>query len=80
MQIEVKLSGFLQRIGLPNGFRGGALEVADDANVSDALALLQIDERSPWLITHNDQLASRAAALQNGDKLVIIPPISGGTN
>lgn len=78
MQIEVQLSGFLQRVGLPNGFLGGTLDLPDGAIVMDALRLVGVDARSPWLITHNRALAQYGTQLQDHDVLNIVPLISGG--
>lgn len=78
MQIEVRLSGFLQRVGLPNGFLGGMLDLPDGAVVRDALKQVGVDDRAPWLITHNGELAQVGAPLQDHDVLTIIPLISGG--
>lgn len=78
MQIEVRLSGFLQRVGLPNGFLGGTLDLPDGAIVVDALRLVGVDARAPWLITHNSELARYGTRLQDHDVLIIVPLISGG--
>lgn len=78
MQIEVQLIGFLRQTGLPNGFMGGAVSVPDDATVADVLHRVGAGERTPWLVTHNGELARTATVMQDGDTLVIIPPISGG--
>ena len=78
--ITVRLSGYLKQQGLSTGFAGGSLELGDDATVTDALAAIGVTEKTPWLVTHNGELAVPDTRLEEGDVLVIIPPISGGTD
>ncbi|MFZ1471596.1 MAG: MoaD/ThiS family protein [Anaerolineae bacterium] len=74
----MQLSGFLRRTGLPNGFYGGTFHLSDGATVRDALRLAGVDARSPWLITHNGELAQYDTPLQDRDVVNIVPLISGG--
>ena len=78
MRIDVRLSGFLKRAGLPGGFTGGSLEAPEGFTVEDVLAQIGVTRRTPWLITHNGELAQFSTVLQDGDIIIIVQPISGG--
>lgn len=78
MKIRIELVGFLARIGLPNGFVGGELDVPDDTTLDTVLDQLGIAHNTPWLVSVNRRLADRDRVLIEGDVVKIIPPISGG--
>jgi MoaE-MoaD fusion protein len=61
-----------------------SLEVADGATVADAIAALEArhpiiaELRGRYRIAVNQEMADAAAALADGDELVLIPPVAGG--
>lgn len=78
MKIRIELVGYLSRIGLPNGYRGGELDVANQISLGDALLSIGVDEHTPLFVSVNQKFATRDQVLQNGDVVKLIPPISGG--
>lgn len=75
MRIQVKLMGLL-RDKTPVG---GALELADDATIEDALVALEIPVDSVHVFTVNGGLErDKQRRLATDDELTVLPPAGGG--
>lgn len=78
MRIRIELVGFLGDIGLPNGFRGGELEVADDTKLEELMTLLEVSDRTPLFSTVNGRRANLSVVLEDNDIVRFVPLIGGG--
>lgn len=83
MQVTVKLFGALREF-LPAGssYNSCILALADDANLSEVLALLPIPQSKTFLVIFNDQKIDRETYAETkvsaSDEIVLLPPIKGG--
>lgn len=83
MQVTVKLFGALREF-LPAGssFKSCKLTLADDADLSEVLALLPIPQSKPFLVIFNDLKIDRdvyaGTKVSATDEIVLLPPIKGG--
>lgn len=75
MRVEVELGGTYI---YDYGGRLHRLELPEGASVEDALNALGIRERIYIVIIRNGRAARPDSKLQDGDRLVIFPPIGGG--
>jgi molybdopterin converting factor small subunit len=55
-----------------------ALELPPGSRVGDVVRLLAVDPRLEPLLTVNDEPATAATPLADGDRLAIIPSVAGG--
>jgi len=78
MKILIELVGFLANSGLPNGFRGGELEVADGMKLEELMTLLKVSNRIPLFLTVNGQRANLSVMLRNNDIIRFVPLVGGG--
>ena len=78
MKIHIELVGFLGNIGLPSGFRGGELEVADGMKLEELMTLLKVSNRIPLFLTVNGQRANLSVMLRNNDIIRFVPLVGGG--
>ena len=83
MQIQVLyFAVFRERLAID----GEPLELAAAATVGDAIAALELRHpviaalRGHYRIAVNQAMTDAAAALADGDELVLIPPVAGGTS
>src|SRR5439155_11257098 len=76
VEVTVRLFAMLrERAGAPEL----TLELQDGARVSDALSeLAGLAEGLPLVMAVNREYADEATALDPGDELALIPPVSGG--
>jgi MoaE-MoaD fusion protein len=76
MEVTVRLYAMLrERAGVPEL----TLELPEGARVRDALASLEgIAEGIPLVMAVNREYADAEQALDSGDELALIPPVSGG--
>lgn len=81
MQISIEFHGVLRRLA---GMDQTSLHVSDAAPVSEVITALE--NKLPTLseilevtaCAVGDQLVHRHSPLSNGDRLILIPPVSGG--
>ena len=78
MKIHIELVGFLGNIGLPNGFRGGELEVADGLKLEELMTLQKVSNRIPLFLTVNGQRANLSVVLRDNDIVRFVPLVGGG--
>jgi molybdopterin converting factor small subunit len=78
MRIRIELVGFLGNTGLPNGFRGGELEVADGMKLEELMTLLQVFDRIPLFPTVNGRRANLSVVLRDNDIVRFVPLVGGG--
>lgn len=66
--------------GAPGSWSGGRaeIEVAGGASVGDLLRLLDVDPNLVAVITVNGRAAEPERALADGDRVDLVPPITGG--
>ena len=75
MQVSVKLMGIFKD-KTPDG---GKLELADGTSIKDALTALDIQSDRIHVVSVNGEFHREYdRALQAGDELTIVPPVSGG--
>jgi MoaE-MoaD fusion protein len=77
VQVRVRLfAGLRERAGAPEI----ELELPDGARVADALERMRgLTDGVPVVMAVNHEYADAGAALQPGDELALIPPVSGGS-
>jgi sulfur carrier protein ThiS len=75
MKITVKLVG---RLGRSTQAGSRAITVAEGTTVEAVIKELSLREGDVWLTTVNGQYAHRDQHLQEGDELVLVPPVGGG--
>jgi sulfur carrier protein ThiS len=78
MKIHIKLIGALAKSGLPNGHKGGELEVAEGTTLAKLLELMQISKETPMLLAVNSRVPDEPCFLHEGDIVQFAPPIAGG--
>ena len=78
MIIRIELVGFLGSIGLPNGFIGGELEVADAMTLEELMALLEASDQIPLFPTVNGRRANLSVVLEDSDIVRLVPLVGGG--
>jgi len=54
------------------------VELPEGATVADLIGRLDVDEHLVCLIAVNGRAAERAAALADGDRVDLVPPVTGG--
>ncbi len=54
------------------------LDLPEDATVGDALAAMGVPEGLSGIILVNDKVCGPAMSLSDGDRILILPPVSGG--
>lgn len=75
MQIQLKLMGMLKD-RTPSD---GTLDLQDAATIQDALRALEVDVDSVHVFTVNGTLQrDKSHGLEDGDELVVFPPVGGG--
>ena len=77
MNVTVRLYAELARL-LNNGQRMRKVELADGSTVGDLLGTLQVPFENGLIVGLNGSLASRAAALKDGDELELMTVMEGG--
>lgn len=81
MRIDVEFHGVLRRLA---GMDQTVLDVADAAAVSEVIAALENQLPNLGEVLEvtacavGEELVHRNASLSDGDRLVLIPPVSGG--
>lgn len=78
MKIYIKLIGYLAKSGLPNGYKGGELEIEEGTTLAQLMELLQISEKTSMLVAVNSRVKNELYVLQEGDVVQFAPPIVGG--
>lgn len=74
ISVEVSLFATLQN----NRFQHAEITLKDDASTMDLISHLNISEKEVGILVVNRKDASFDQALNNGDRVTIIPPIGGG--
>ena len=66
--------------GAPGSWSGGRAEVdlAADSSIADLLRTLEVDPNLVALVTVNGRVADTTRALADGDRVDLVPPITGG--
>ncbi len=77
MQIELKLL-LSYREHLPKGHGSGKLELPPGSTIGQVLARLQIPLSEPKIILLNGRQAETNQVLNDGDLLIVFPPLEGG--
>jgi sulfur carrier protein ThiS len=80
MRIWIKLMSAL-RSKLPPGSTGGTthVEIEPGSSVADALERLGIESNHVHLVSVNGEMEpNRTRQLNDGDELVVFPPVAGG--
>lgn len=79
MRVEVQLFATLSAY-LPGASDGtsATLEVADRSTVGQLVRLLEIPDGMPAIVLVNGRDAAPEQVLQDGDVLVMFPPLAGG--
>jgi len=79
VRVEVQLFATLAAF-LPGASPGAraTLEVTDRSTVAQLVRLLQIPEGMPTVVLVNGRDAGPEQVLQDGDVLVMFPPLAGG--
>ena len=77
VNVTVRLYAELARL-LNNGQRMRKVELADGSTVGDLLGTLQVPFENGLIVGLNGSLASRAAALKDGDELELMTVMEGG--
>ena len=78
MKIRIELIGYLAKSGLPNGYKGGELNVTDGTTMGQLLELLHISKPLQLLIAVNGRVPDESCILHEGDIVQFAPPIAGG--
>jgi sulfur carrier protein ThiS len=78
MQVTLELVGYLASIGLPNGFKGGPVSLAEGATIEDLLNTVGLPLPTPNLIIRRKQRARLTDVLEDQDVVAVVPPIGGG--
>lgn len=80
MQVDVEVFGTLRgRLPGDNGRGKGTFELPEDTTIGQAFAQLNIPAEIRYIIMLNEKPEhDRDCVLQSGDKLVVMPPVSGG--
>lgn len=79
MEIDIKKMGNIIRLDkkFPNN-KKIKLEIKENSTVADVLEELGIPRNYVTLIIINNKTASLDTELQNGDKIILFPPMGGG--
>ncbi len=77
MRVQVELQAYLDKYS-PNGASQFELELPEGATVDALLRRLGIPDNMAQVIIVNNENADFDRALQEGDRVVIIPPLAGG--
>ena len=79
IEINIKKMGNIIRLDkkFPNN-KKIKLEIKENSTVADALEELSIPKNYVTLIIINNKTTSLNAKLQNGDKIILFPPMGGG--
>jgi len=77
MRIRVELQTYLARYA-PDGAQAFELEVPQGATVRSIIRRLDIPEEMAGVIVVNGQSEELETALNVGDRVTLIPPLSGG--
>ncbi|MFQ6043061.1 MAG: MoaD/ThiS family protein [Candidatus Poribacteria bacterium] len=78
MNIRIELIGYLAKSGLPNGYKGGTLKLADGTTLAQVLELFRISKGMSMLIAVNGRVLDESYVLREGDIVQCAPPIAGG--
>jgi sulfur carrier protein ThiS len=78
MEIIVELTGYLAHSSQGKQLRSGKITLPDQATLDEALALVGVPAKIPYIVTINGKLAKPGQALLEGAVVCLIPPISGG--
>jgi molybdopterin converting factor small subunit len=63
---------------LPDGGDTLLIGLADDANVGDALRLLEVQDHAQLIVGLNGEYATPDTPLRDGAELVLVTPMEGG--
>ena len=74
ISVEVSLFATLQN----NRFQHAEITLEDGASMMDLISHLNIPQKEVGILVVNRKDASFDQALNNGDRVTIIPPIGGG--
>jgi len=77
MKIEVRLFATLRQYA-PGGRDPGAYELAEGSRVAQVLEGLSIPKDAAKVILVNGRQSDEGHPLQDGDRIVIFPPVAGG--
>ncbi len=77
MRVTVEISKVLASIR-PGLAERTDLDIPDGAVVSDALAAAGLEQGLWGIVLVGDRVAGATATLSPGDKITVLPPVSGG--
>ena len=77
MKIQVELQAYLEDYS-PDGQDKFAYEMPDGATVADLIRKLGVPEELASVITIGDEAIDASQALNEGDRVTMIPPVAGG--
>jgi molybdopterin converting factor small subunit len=78
MNVHVELQAYLEQYS-PNGGANFDLALPDGATVDDLVRKLMIPDDLASIIIVSDTSTDRAHPLKDGDRVIIIPPLAGGS-
>jgi molybdopterin converting factor small subunit len=77
MKVRVELQAYLEKFS-PNGAPRFELELPDGATVDRLLRELAIPDDETQVIIVNNESVDFERRLQDGDEVILIPPLAGG--
>jgi len=77
MKVRVELQAYLEKFS-PNGAPRFELELPDGATVDRLLRELAIPDDGTQVTTGNNARGDFERRLQDGDEIILIPPLAGG--
>jgi len=79
MKIEVRLISFLCKfLGRDENRYSFTKEIGESSTCADLLNILHIPQNIPRIIVVNGTVKDEKYLLQEGDEVVILPPLEGG--
>ncbi|MDD5629317.1 MAG: MoaD/ThiS family protein [Elusimicrobia bacterium] len=75
MKVTLRLIGSLIHCA---GFSERVVVLSASATVADALARVKVEKSRPLIVTRNGKAAAPEERLQDGDRVAVAPPYSGG--
>lgn len=77
MRVQVELQAYLDKYS-PNGASEFAIELPEGATVDTLVRRLGIPDDMAQVIIVNNESSDFDRPLQEGDRVVLIPPLAGG--